>query len=131
MVPLKEPLHCAQFDRRKAVGPCVRGGKCPPGHVCHQKECYPAPVAQMDDPMNDMFDDAKPRRLRNKRLSVQSFQNAQPSARVSTISVRRVSRAIKRTTNAIEHCEIVHLTYSFQTLLFVLSTFYLTLLFKL
>ncbi|KAI6206970.1 hypothetical protein M3Y94_00975900 [Aphelenchoides besseyi] len=52
----------AQFDRRKAVGPCVRGGKCPPGHVCHQKECYPAPVAQMDDPMNDMFDDAKPQR---------------------------------------------------------------------
>ncbi|CAD5226016.1 unnamed protein product [Bursaphelenchus xylophilus] len=42
-----------QFDKEKAVGPCING-KCPEGHVCHDEECYPN--VQNDDPMDEMYD---------------------------------------------------------------------------
>lgn len=41
----------AQFDKNKAVGPCING-RCPDGHVCHDDECFPA---QRDDPMEDYY----------------------------------------------------------------------------
>ncbi|KAI6239651.1 hypothetical protein M3Y99_00556800 [Aphelenchoides fujianensis] len=51
-------VAAGQFDRSKAVGPCIRG-KCPEGHTCHRRECYPARMAMNDDPMEELFDDAK------------------------------------------------------------------------
>uniref|UniRef100_A0AC34GQN1 CC domain-containing protein n=1 Tax=Panagrolaimus sp. ES5 TaxID=591445 RepID=A0AC34GQN1_9BILA len=29
------------YDKKNAVGPCVLGGRCQPGHVCSNGECYP------------------------------------------------------------------------------------------
>ncbi|KAI6175505.1 hypothetical protein M3Y97_00696500 [Aphelenchoides bicaudatus] len=54
-------LAAAQFDKTKAVGPCING-KCPEGHVCHEEECFPAPPPQNDENnLNNMYDDENPR----------------------------------------------------------------------
>uniref|UniRef100_A0AC34PWL5 CC domain-containing protein n=1 Tax=Panagrolaimus sp. JU765 TaxID=591449 RepID=A0AC34PWL5_9BILA len=33
-------LFVAAYDPKSAVGPCILG-RCPPGHVCSNDECYP------------------------------------------------------------------------------------------
>jgi hypothetical protein len=56
------PFSSAQFNKNKAVGPCING-KCPEGHVCHQQECFPAPPRrqQNDDPLASLFDETPQR----------------------------------------------------------------------
>ncbi|KAI3418050.1 hypothetical protein GPALN_010639 [Globodera pallida] len=37
---------CHGLDKSKAVGPCLKGGQCPPGHFCAgDNECYPKKAA--------------------------------------------------------------------------------------